>query len=74
MSKLKLFLSTASIILAMVGCGVKGPPRPPNTPPELGRGEPSFKRATHEYAFPDVPSAEPTPDATLNHNFNDENR
>ena len=58
--KIKLILLVACCLVA--GCGVRGRPQPPLTPPELGRGEPTFKRATEEFAFPDVPSAEPTPD------------
>lgn len=30
----------------MTGCGVKGDPLPPEKPAELGRGRPSYKRAT----------------------------
>lgn len=44
------------------GCGVRGRPQPPLTPAELGRGQPSFKRATEEFAFPEVPSPTPAPD------------
>lgn len=39
----------------LVGCGVKGDPIPPATPVELGRGQPTYKRATEEFAFPDIP-------------------
>jgi hypothetical protein len=48
------------------GCGVKGDPIPPSMPPELGRGEPTYKRATEEFAFPDVPAIheEPKKDRT----------
>ncbi|MBC86981.1 MAG: hypothetical protein CL677_07350 [Bdellovibrionaceae bacterium] len=28
-----------------IGCGVKGDPRPPLTPTEIGRGRPGFKGA-----------------------------
>ena len=28
-----------------LGCGVKGPPLPPDTPTEIGRGKPSYQRA-----------------------------
>jgi hypothetical protein len=40
---------------ALVGCGVKGDPVPPGTPAELGRGQPTYKKATEEFAFPDLP-------------------
>lgn len=43
------------IIIAVSGCGVKGDPIPPGTPVELGRGQPMYKRATEEFAFPDLP-------------------
>lgn len=48
--------------LSATGCGVRGRPQPPLTPAELGRGQPSFKRATEEFAFPEVPSPTPAPD------------
>lgn len=46
---------------ALMACGVRGRPQPPLEPTEIGRGKPSFKRVTEEYAFPDVPSPEATP-------------
>lgn len=30
----------------LLGCGVKGDPLPPEKPAELGRGRPTYKRAT----------------------------
>ena len=45
------------------GCGVRGRPQPPLTPAEIGRGQPTFKRATEEFAFPDVPSPESAPES-----------
>lgn len=42
-------------LLALCGCGVKGDPVPPGTPAELGRGQPTYKKATEDFAFPDVP-------------------
>lgn len=44
-----------SFIALSASCGVKGDPVPPGTPAELGRGQPTYKRATEEFAFPDVP-------------------
>lgn len=38
------------------GCGVKGDPVAPATPTELGRGQPTYKKATEDFAFPDVPT------------------
>lgn len=51
-----------AIFPMLTACGVRGRPQPPLTPPELGRGEPTFKRATEEFAFPNVPAPESTPD------------
>lgn len=34
------------VFTAIVGCGVKGDPLPPEKPVELGRGRPTYKRAT----------------------------
>ncbi|PIS10162.1 MAG: hypothetical protein COT73_10870 [Bdellovibrio sp. CG10_big_fil_rev_8_21_14_0_10_47_8] len=33
-------------IATLFGCGVKGLPQPPLTPPTLGHGEPTYSRAT----------------------------
>lgn len=33
-------------LLALSGCGVKGDPVPPDRPVELGRGRPTYRRAT----------------------------
>lgn len=35
-------------MLLLEGCGVKGKPLPPLTPPVLGRGEPNYSRATQD--------------------------
>lgn len=46
--KRKLF-SYAGVCVALVlicACGVKGDPLPPEKPVELGRGRPTYKRAT----------------------------
>ncbi|NJM10336.1 MAG: hypothetical protein HC883_05635 [Bdellovibrionaceae bacterium] len=39
-------LTALSGALWMLGCGVKGDPLPPEKPVELGRGRPTYKRAT----------------------------
>ncbi len=44
----------------LCSCGVRGNPQPPLTAPELGHGEPGIRRASEEFAFPNVPS--PTPE------------
>lgn len=66
MNKSRLFFcALATVVLgASVACGVRGRPQAPETPPELGRGQPSFKRATEEFAFPDVPQVGATPQPT----------
>ena len=54
-------IAVATVIFAacLSACGVRGKPQPPLVPAELGRGEPGFKRASEEFAFPNVPT--PTP-------------
>lgn len=37
------------------GCGVKGDPIPPERAVPLGRGQPSFKEATEDLAYPRLP-------------------
>jgi hypothetical protein len=49
-----------SLFVFAIGCGVRGRPTPPTTPPEIGRGQPTFRRATQQFAFPSVPPI-PTP-------------
>lgn len=45
--KKKLFsLTILAIMFWIAGCGVKGDPLPPEKPTELGRGRPTYKRAT----------------------------
>jgi hypothetical protein len=43
--KRKLF-SVGAVLIWIAGCGVKGDPLPPEKPVELGRGRPTYKRAT----------------------------
>lgn len=35
-----------------LGCGVRGDPLPPEKPTELGRGRPTYKRATEKIKIP----------------------
>lgn len=60
-----MVLSISAAAMVCSACGVRGRPQPPLTPAELGRGQPTFKRSTEEYAFPNVPAPEseaaPTP-------------
>ena len=59
-------IKTALAILALCAlfsCGVRGNPQPPLISPELGHGEPGFKRASEEFAFPNVPTPTPAPAA-----------
>jgi len=73
----------ATTALSLAACGVRGRPQPPLTPAELGRGRPSFKRATENYAFPSVtppdvssrtarPSPTPPPDMFDNQEDDDQ--
>lgn len=43
----RLFFSAVFVLLSLIasGCGVKGDPLPPERPPELGSGKPTYKRA-----------------------------
>ena len=34
------------MVAELSACGVKGDPLPPEKPPELGRGRPTYRRAT----------------------------
>ncbi len=52
---LKVMLLVLPLLLLEVACGVKGDPIPPKIPSELGRGQPTYKGATEELAFPTVP-------------------
>jgi hypothetical protein len=36
------------ICLGLCACGVKGDPLPPERPPDLGRGRPTYKGASEE--------------------------
>lgn len=65
-------VSIASIVavsmlfsIGFSGCGVRGNPQPPLTSPTLGHGEPGFKRASEEFAFPNVPTPTPGPAASV---------
>ena len=59
---MKINTALALIALcAMFSCGVRGNPQPPLKSPELGHGEPGFKRASEEFAFPNVSSPTPIP-------------
>lgn len=40
------FSLLAFLIFLVSGCGVKGDPIPPERPPTLGRGRPTYRRAT----------------------------
>lgn len=49
---LKIFLGVVAgiaVLFAINGCGVKGDPVPPDRPSELGRGRPTYKRATEKF-------------------------
>ena len=53
-------------LCALSSCGVRGNPQPPLKSPELGHGEPGFKRASEEFAFPNVSSPTPVPPRAKN--------
>lgn len=41
-------LFAAVTVVFFVGCGVKGDPLPPETAPRLGRGHPTFTKASKQ--------------------------
>lgn len=47
-------------VLFLVECGVKGDPLPPLEPPALGRGKPSFRRATKKLPYEHLKPGEQT--------------
>lgn len=59
MKKVRLKLTLLlPIFLLIVGCGVRGDPKPPSYPAELGRGRPSFKDPSRAMSYPGLPDAE----------------
>lgn len=58
------WLKKALIFSAFAGlcaCGVKGDPLPPDRPADLGRGRPTYKRATEKIKIENTRPAEKTP-------------
>jgi hypothetical protein len=53
--KLKILITLLFVGLIDQGCGVRGDPVPPKNAPILGRGQPTYKGATQDLAFPTVP-------------------
>jgi hypothetical protein len=49
--KTNLYLILA-LTLMLAGCGVRGRPSPPDIPAPIGRGEPSFSKATEKLVVP----------------------
>lgn len=52
--RLKIFyflvnIFMVSLLAVFCGCGVKGDPIPPATPPIIGRGEPAYRRAAEDF-------------------------
>lgn len=52
------------IFFCFLGCGVKGDPLPPEKPPELGRGRPTYKRATEEITIEKTRARKAQPNTT----------
>lgn len=55
--KTTLALSLGFFSALLIGCGIKGKPQPPLTPPVLGRGEPNFSKATEGLKIKKKPPA-----------------
>lgn len=56
MAQVAQYVITVLLFFSVVGCGVKGDPLPPERPAEIGRGRPTFKRATEPLRQPNLPS------------------
>jgi hypothetical protein len=52
---MKLSLVIIIALFGNIACGVRGDPVPPKIPVELGRGQPTYRGATEDLAFPTVP-------------------
>ena len=54
------------------GCGVKGDPIPPSRPAELGRGRPTYRRATEKIQMRRLPPKEDATDQDRDSESSDE--
>lgn len=52
---MKRWIITIGILAHVTGCGVRGDPVAPKTPPNLGRGQPTYRGATEDLKFQSVP-------------------
>ncbi len=52
------------LCFSITGCGVKGDPVPPDRPAELGRGRPTYRRATEKLKVVPVDSQQDKDKAT----------
>ncbi len=50
--------ATTILIFFVLGCGVRGDPLPPELPPEIGRGRPSYQRAGEDLRLSAPPPVE----------------
>ena len=54
-----LLICSATVMVAVAGlcaCGVKGDPLPPDKPVDLGRGRPTYRRATEKLKIENIPA------------------
>lgn len=58
LSRLLKKILTGSACFYMLGCGVKGDPVPPTKPPELGRGQPTYRKATEKIQLQKISPAD----------------
>jgi hypothetical protein len=61
MSCPKKLIFSLLVIFALVRCGVKGDPLPPEKPAEIGRGRPTYKRASEEIKMQKAPQSRKPP-------------
>lgn len=55
MAQIAKYVVTALLFLFVVSCGVKGDPLPPEKPVEIGRGRPTYRRATEPLRKTELP-------------------
>lgn len=52
-------LAGLAVMISLSGCGVKGDPLPPEKAAEMGRGRPTYRRATERVrVIPQKPNSE----------------
>ena len=58
MGILRYVIVFLGVFVLQLACGVKGDPLPPESPVEIGRGRPTYKKASEEVSLPELPVTE----------------